>query len=165
MAIGKTKVNGMNLARVVIEKTKDGQELAVCRFNGTQRDAYMTLMFEMRDRFEKPEDGEAPAFDPATLKSDMAKAMTGMEYRLVCLSVVDGDELDKGRVVPMFKSPEEVAELLEPTTVNEWATICNRVNGIGNAAEKEVASDFTATPSGARGSGSPACAEGPTSPG
>ena len=50
----------------------------------------------------------------------------------------------------------------ERTEVKRWEALAD---GIGDAAEKEVASDFTATPSGASGSDSPACAAGPTSPG
>lgn len=167
MAIGKKQVNAMNLNRVVTVKTKAGEELAVCRFNGTQRDAYMTLMFEVRDRFKK--DGvEAEGLkklDAATMPAEQAKMFTDMEYRLIAMSIVDGDALAIGQVKPLFDSAEEVALQLEPETIREWVAVCNEVNGLGDKEERKIAADFTATPNGASGSSSPACADAPTSPG
>lgn len=167
MAIGKTKVNAMNFKRVQLEKTASGEELAVCRFNGSQRDAYMSLMFALRDRFKK--DGMAPEglkdIKVETLTTEQAALFTEMEYKLIQLSVVDGDALAQDRLEPLFDSPDEVATQLEPAVVSEWAAICNRVHGLGEEEERTVAADFTPTPNAASGLPSPGCVEGQTSPG
>ncbi len=173
MAIGKTKVATLNKDRIVFEKTASGDELAICRFNGKQRDAFMSLMFKAREQFGiNTADTETPATAEemknrvlANLSVEKAQAMTNLEYRLLFLTVIDGDTLPDGDATPLFGSPEEVAEKLEPETIREWVALCQKVNGLGEAAEKAVAADFSKTPSDGSGSASPGCAAAPTFPG
>lgn len=169
MAIGKSKVTQMNISRVVEMPTSTGEKLAVCRFNGAQRDAFMSVMFELRDRFS----GKDPAQDIAkvdeknlakTLTTEQLQGMMDMQYRIILLSVVDGDRLGDGVVVPLFDNIAQVADMLEPAVAKEWSDICNAVNGLGEDAVKKETEGFFATPKDEPGSASPVNAEGSTSP-
>jgi hypothetical protein len=139
MAIGKKNVEQLNLSRVVLEKTVSGEDLAVCRFNGHQRDAFMSMMIDVRDRYK--DDGAADT--PATLTAEKAKAMAALEYTLVAMCVADGDALADGKVTLLFGGPEEVSLKLLPETISEWVGLCQKVNGLGDKEEAKAASDFS----------------------